>query len=205
MGQFSWLDCITEEQIVDDKERDVYVLIPKEFGGGHIVEHCYDGYGHFGGKDIFDLVATWNREVLSDNPNFIFPYAFERAQRIGVKYNWNSNYHECIDLQIHNKPWYEFYKDLNLSVAEVCNAMTTKLDRTYPYEWRYIDIDLACYDEDNEALPFPIKITHDPHACYEFCPPSKSDPNQGWETYDEDDEWEEEQYWTVEDEEENEY
>ena len=75
MGQFSWLDCITEEQIVDDKHRNVYVLIPKEFGGGHIVEHCYDGYGHFGGEDIFDLVAYWNRDILSEKPNFIFPYA----------------------------------------------------------------------------------------------------------------------------------
>lgn len=60
MGQFSWLDCKTEEQIVDDKVRDVYVLVPKEFGGGHIVEHCYGGYGRFGGRDIYALVANWN-------------------------------------------------------------------------------------------------------------------------------------------------
>ena len=33
------------------KGTDVYVLIPKEFGGGHLVEHCYDGYGHFGGEE----------------------------------------------------------------------------------------------------------------------------------------------------------
>lgn len=37
MGQFSWLDCETKEQIIDNKRRNVYVLIPKEFGGGHIL------------------------------------------------------------------------------------------------------------------------------------------------------------------------
>lgn len=66
MGQFSWLDCKTGEQVVDDKRRDVYVLIPKEFGGGHIKEECYDGYGRFGGHDIFDLVVDWNRDYLEE-------------------------------------------------------------------------------------------------------------------------------------------
>ena len=64
MGQFSWLDCITGEQVVNNKRRDVYVLVPKEFQseyGVRIKETCYDGYGHFGGYDVFDLVADWNR------------------------------------------------------------------------------------------------------------------------------------------------
>lgn len=65
MGQFSWLDCKTEEQVLDNVCRDVYVLVPKEFGGGHIKETCYDGYGNFGGHDIYDLVAEWNRKQLS--------------------------------------------------------------------------------------------------------------------------------------------
>lgn len=181
MGQFSWLDCVTEAQIVDDKVKDVYVLIPKEFGGGHIVEHCYDGYGHFGGKDIFDLVADWNRKDLSENSDFIFPYSNE---------------------QIKNKDWYEFYADPNLTREEVVEKTKEKSNRFF--EWRYIGIALSCYDEDNEALPYPIKITYDETAKYEWNTPSKSDPNQGWEVKDED-EWEEEQYWTVEDEEENEY
>ena len=60
MGQFSWLDCKTGEQVVDDKVRDVFLLVPKEFGGGHIHEVCYDGYGRFGGRDVYALVAQWN-------------------------------------------------------------------------------------------------------------------------------------------------
>lgn len=186
MGQFSWLDCISGKQIVDDKYKDVYVLIPKEFGGGHIVEHCYDGYGNFGGHDIFDLVATWNRKALADKPNFIFPHAIDRAKYISENYKWDSEYSERIDIQLRNKSWYEAYSDLDLSEDEVVEHISER----WRAEWRSIGIDLACYDEDNEALPFPIKITYDPHACYEFCEPSKLDPNQGWEYEDEDDdEW----------------
>ena len=187
MGQFSWLDCVSGKQIVDDKVKDVYVLIPKEFGGGHIVEHCYDGYGHFGRHDIFDLVATWNRKALADKPNFIFPYAVDRAKYISENYKWDSEYSERIDIQLRNKSWYEAYSNLELTDEEVVKVNKEKFGN-WRSEWRSIGIDLACYDEDNEALPFPIKITYDEHACYELCLPSKSDPNQGWEYEEDEDE-----------------
>ena len=58
MGQFSWLYCDTEKQMIDGKLKDSYLLIPKAFGGGRIVEHCYDGYGRMGGHDVYDLVVT---------------------------------------------------------------------------------------------------------------------------------------------------
>lgn len=117
MGQFSWLDCITQEQIVDGRTRKSYVLVPKQFGGGHIVEECYEGYGVFGGRDVFQLVAEWNS-------------------------------------------------------PEKCNG---DVDHD-----RLVGIGIACNDEDNCMLRFPIKITHNPDAVYERCAPSKGDPNQGW-------------------------
>ena len=118
MGQFSWLDCITNEQIIDDKQRGVFVLVPADFGGGHIHEWRYDGYGHFGGHDVYELVARWN----------------------------------C---------------------PERCNG---DIDHD-----REIGIDIACYDEDNAKLKYPIKITHDAGAIYEECAFSPADPDQGWE------------------------
>jgi hypothetical protein len=192
MGQFSWLDCKSGEQIIDDKIKDVYLLIPKEFGGGHIKETCYDGYGNFGGYDVYDLVATWNRKALADKPNFIFPYAVYRAKYISENYKWDSEYSERIDIQLRNKKWYEAYSNLELTDEEVVKVNKEKFGN-WRSEWRSIGIDLACYDEDNEALPFPIKITYDEKAIYENCAPSKSDPNQGWECEDED-EWEDEDY-----------
>ena len=64
MGQFSWLDCIDKSQILDNVRADVYVLVPKEFGGGHIHEDYYNGYGDFGIYDIYNLVADWNARYL---------------------------------------------------------------------------------------------------------------------------------------------
>lgn len=159
MGQFSWLDCVTNEQILDDVYKDVYLLVPKEFGGGHIIEHCYDGYGHFGGYDVYDLVANWNRGYL--DINFEVPYRNEKLK---------------------DMYWAEAYFNMDNSVEDI-----EYLFKDRWFEYRYIGISLACYDEDNEALPFPIKITYDPNVTYESCPPSKEDPNQGWK-YEEDDE-----------------
>lgn len=154
MGQFSWLDCVTEEQIIDNKVKDVYVLVPKEFHkeyGERIKEYCYDGYGNFGGYDIYDLVADWNREYLSKHPE-----------------------HEATDTKVSEKKWYKAYADLSKSREEVAEKALCK-------EWRSIGIDIACYDEDNAKLPYPIKITYNDNAIYEDCEPSLGDPNQGWE------------------------
>lgn len=64
MGQFSWLDCVDNKPILDGVTKTSYVLVPQEFGGGHISERCYDGYGHFGGKDIYELVLDWNKKFI---------------------------------------------------------------------------------------------------------------------------------------------
>lgn len=72
MGIESWLDCIDKSQILIYDDRPVYVLVPgpfqEEYGDDnesyHIKETRYDGYGHFGGYDIYELAADWNREAL---------------------------------------------------------------------------------------------------------------------------------------------
>ena len=185
MGQFSWLDCITGEQIIDNKVKNVYVLVPKEFQkeyGKRIKEWCYDGYGNFGGYDIYDLVADWNRKYLSKHPEHEFGYAKILAEQVKEWQIKRPEYKERIDFKVSDKDWYKDYADLSKSREEVA-------EKTECGEWRSIGIDLACYDEDNATLPYPIKITYNADAIYEECEPSLSDPNQGWETDDEDDEW----------------
>lgn len=171
MGQFSWLDCMNNEtQILDGLELDVFALLPAEFGGQNIREHCYDGYGHFGGYDIYDLVANWNREYLAGHPDFIVPHS---------------------EMKVSEFEWYPFYSNLSLSPAEITEKMIEKIGHFWEYRW--LGIDIACYDEDNVALPYPIKITYNALATYELHGASLSDPNQGWKVdeYDEedDDEW----------------
>ena len=178
MGQYSWLDCRTQEQILDNVNRDVYVLVPEEFGGGHIHELCYDGYGHFGGHDIHDLVADWNRIALTED--FEFPHAKKREEYLTKIQARDPSYTEKIDWTLGDKSWAEDYLDLSQTREEV--------ETLHAMPWRFIGIELSCYDDDNAALPYPIKITHDPDAVYELCGPSDSDPNQGWST-DEEEDW----------------
>lgn len=64
MGFFSWLTCDTGRSISNCHSKrgvfDVFLLIPKELGGGYLVEKFYCGYGIFANEDIFALCAIWN-------------------------------------------------------------------------------------------------------------------------------------------------
>ena len=168
MGQFSWLDCVTGEQIIDNMVKDVYLLIPKEIGGGHVKEPCYDGYGHFGGRDVYDLVADWNRKWALENPDY-------------VSYNQGRPLKE--------EPWYPFYSDSSYDREGVIEKWKeediNKLP--WPIEWRGIWIQLSCYDQDAKKILYPVKVTYDMDAVYEDFGFSPSDPNQGWLT---EEEWE---------------
>lgn len=175
MGQFSWLDCRyndREHNILDDVCRTSYVLVPKEFErqyGKRIEEKCYDGYGRFGGYDIYELVAIWNKDHIGIE---------------NIKVPKRSNF----------EPNSEYYRNAIKYYQKKCERMEDfifglpfeEMDKKYgtdynPREWlRLIGIDIACYNEDNERLEYPIKITYDKTAVYEDCKPSKSDPNQGW-------------------------
>lgn len=139
MGVFSWLDCETKEQI--KLYETAFVLIPADFGGGHIKESFYEGYGEFCGLDIFELVAEWNKGAI--DPEEIEPG--------------------------------------NKMLKDYCEGVTDEIMiENYGEDYnREIGIILACEDENNAALPYPIKITHNPGAIYENCKPSLIDPNQG--------------------------
>ena len=93
-------------------------------------------------------------------------------------YKWNKNdteyYLRGLKLQCKKVERLLAFKEGKLSDAE----MVEKFSNDYK---RIIGIDIACYDEQNAKLPYPIKITHNPNAVYEDCNPSLSDPNQGWE------------------------
>lgn len=69
MGQFSWIYSDTHKQLVDDKMADAWLLVPPEFQGEYgeaIYEPCYNGYGRFGGYDLYELIALWNKEMIPE-------------------------------------------------------------------------------------------------------------------------------------------
>lgn len=164
MGQFSWMfaDTNNEEALLEHTK--AYVPCPD---GMVIFEKCYSGYGEFGGHDIYNLVADWNRDYISE-ANISKP----------LREQWGNTEQD--------EKWFqkalERYK---IDCQRINDFVSGKSDEymkeTYGEDWkRNIGIDIACYDEENAALKYPIKICKYRPVSYDILPPSNSDPNQGW-------------------------
>lgn len=159
MGCFSWKFADRDNKRRLKIGREAYVLCPD---GTSLYEENYDGYGNFGGKDIYDLVADWNREFLSQNPDFVI-------RSTGVK--------------VSSYKWYLYYADLALSSKEMEKRLREEGWWYGCTVYRDIGIDIACCDEDNEALQYPIKICSlkpvETTQYYQELPASKGDLYQG--------------------------
>lgn len=135
MGQFSWIYSDTQKQLVDGKRADTYLLVPPPFQekyGKAIYEPCYDGYGRFGGYDVYELIPFWNREMI--------PEMIERIK----SGHWAGG--SALDISTLE----DFFEDEDFEPHDALRDL------------RWIGIVMACYDEDNAALKCPIKITTKP-------------------------------------------
>ncbi|MBR3517882.1 MAG: hypothetical protein IKO10_16390 [Lachnospiraceae bacterium] len=170
MGQFSWIDCKNNNRaILIGVNKPCYVLVPQEFRetyGEHITSCNYYGYGVFGGYNIYELAAIWNRENLSAEN-------LEKPQR--SRYRNEENYQTAQKI---------YQKKKNRLMDFVHCKDGEEMGKKYGDDYlRQIGIDIACYDEQNAALKYPIKITYDENAKYEECSPSKDDQWQGCGKY----------------------
>lgn len=95
MGQFSWFTQDTKHRIVNGEDFKVVMTDNK---GRKYVEHCYEGYGEFGGKDYYELLAEMNglgsdRDAgiklafegssFGANPNCLHPSITESGEYMG--------------------------------------------------------------------------------------------------------------------------
>lgn len=64
MGFFSWLTSDTNKSIANNySTRSTFTVHMITAGGQIFTENDYDGYGEFGGKDIYVLIAEMNGHV----------------------------------------------------------------------------------------------------------------------------------------------
>ena len=193
MGFFSWLDCKSKRSVKVGSCKMVYVLVPKQFRdkfGVRIGEDCYNGYGSFGSFDIYELVAFWNKEHLSekmleDAPKLsdfggLWGFEKEAYKKAGL----SDDAIKAKDEEARQSAYESFMQRRNNMIAlldEYKNSKSEKyLTKKYGDEWlREIGIAISCYTEQNERLPYPIKITYDGTAIYEDCQASESDDSQG--------------------------
>ena len=96
---------------------------------------------------------------------------------------WNKEMIPEVIRRIKNGNWY-----CSANENDIANLQNYYEDKPITCELRWLGIILACYDRDNFALEYPIKITSREME-YEMAMPSETDPNQGWKEYDEYDDW----------------
>ncbi len=172
MGQFSWMFADTENKVALNEGHEAYLMLPH---GGYLYESFYDGYGNFAGKDVYELVAEWNREYLATHPEFVLSSNFGYIMTDGS--------YKQHPFKVSENSWYKAYADLTLTKEEVAKAAC---------HFRDIGIAIACEDVHNAAIPYPIKVCRRPDTPYDKLPPSNGDPNQGWGCDDDDDKYEDE-------------
>lgn len=163
MGCFSWMFADTDNRKRLRCDRKGYVALPH---GGFILERCYDGYGIFDGHDIYDLVVDWNKEFLTTD-------LLKKPRR--------SDYMSGEDGDRRYRHWLADYeKSCGAMKDFISGVPEDEITKKYGSEWkRWLGIQIACYDEENAALRYPIKICRTRPKDYDSLPASKSDPNQG--------------------------
>lgn len=174
MGCFSWMYADNPHKNLVIGRRG-YVVFPSDQGacglppGTILKESDYEGYGCFSGYDVYDLVAEWNKDFVS-----------EKNIRVPERSFWG-------DTEKDDKYYEAAVKRYHYSINRLKDFQAGKPDDymkdTYGSDWkREIGIDIACYDHENAALKYPIKIVQFKRnvKSYDALPPSNSDPNQGF-------------------------
>ena len=175
---FSWVD-VDGSQNITVKDEKVTMLIPNErkeavakiFGTeitGNGIEGKYDGYGSVIDKDgtetdVYDVVTFINLCLTSDE---------QFTEALSQFSNHFSDSTQDIAKEIR-----QAYKDGKVETKADLYAM---VEGTSLSEFRTIGIEMACYDNQNARIPYPIKWTVDDRNTYENSEFSMSDPNQGF-------------------------
>lgn len=127
--------------------------------GTLIKEHCYEGYGIFNGKDVYDLVVDWNKQHLTDIPNLP---CFQHD-------------HRPEDDAAYIAALTAYQKDDDIGLTKAIRIMFRNMSPSITRDWkRWLGIYIAC-GENNLLIPYPIKIVDckNPRP-YDALPPSRS-------------------------------
>lgn len=173
MGEFSWTKADIHRTKIANimHEAPFKCLIPTAFGGGSI-KSTYEGYGKLYDKksdteyDMFELVAFWNHEM-------------PLTEQLVTKVSWMGIKPAATDKTIGDLLRY----DGEFTGMKQADAHTLRNRR--------IGIMIGTYDDDVDALAYPLKLVSASYnATYEDCAArSYTDPNRGcnklnWTAYD---------------------
>jgi hypothetical protein len=114
-GQFSWMTQDTDTQIGSERENTITVYMFSD-KGERWEEKRYEGYGEFGGKDYYELLAQMNGVENGDRQDGI-DIAFGKTKTKGktlfpalvqdAKYNWKRHDFTVQPDNDPNQSWYQ--------------------------------------------------------------------------------------------------
>lgn len=165
MGFSSWMFADTDNVVALKIGKTGYLSCPD---GTVVTEMYYNGYTSFSSYDVYELIADWNKEYISSD-------SVKKPSRA----IWNDG--------PEGDKWYKLaIRRYNNMVKSILDFKADKpkeiMVEEYGTDWkREIGIQVACFDEDNKNLKYPIKICQvkDNAYHYESLPASKHDPEQG--------------------------
>lgn len=162
MGSFSWIRADMKTQRSNLTYGDRYkILVPKEFGGGYIVDVYYD-YGY-----IFDEDTVDKRCKYVDGNGKVYKHdEFDRGDLYGVLAYWNG----CTGMRYSGDTYPSTMYDI---LKRGCTGVECN---------RCKGIDIGCYDEQIDRLEYPLKlVSYSYKGTYEDCSmKSYGDPCQGF-------------------------
>lgn len=132
---FSWYTQDTNKRIVANQEK---TIIMTDMFGNKWVEENYEGYGEFGGKDFYELLAEMNglgsdrekgiklafEHASGYNPFAIFPSLTESGEYMkGVAPTMDANQGFNMGKKYENKPDPKDYHRKNVAVDYYCTKI----------------------------------------------------------------------------------
>ena len=166
---FSWYTQDTNKRIVANQEK---TIIMTDMFGNKWVEECYEGYGVFGGKDFYELLAEMNglgsdrekgielafEHASGYNPFAIFPSLTENGEYMkGVAPTMDSNQGFNVGKKYAKKPNPKDYHRDNVAVDYYCNKLNvgdkvallrnyTGIDFNYEKGETYVIVEINFYN-----------------------------------------------------------
>ena len=166
MGQFSWFTQDTKEQIFSDwdvygNKQTIHMVDPRD--GTDYKEDEYEGYGEFGGRDFYELLADINKDIIKQ-------YLPDYMKKI-------DNFDEVMA-----KPYKELTKD------EVDDKRLLGIDLWFAYIHPDTIYQFAPKLPANVRITSPILVM-DYNKWQQFIGNApEDDPDQGWHCEEEDEE-----------------
>ncbi len=123
MGVYSWITSDSHKPIaIDEIGKAIagtpdYVYLLNPFGEPYI-EHDYSGYGLFQGKDIYELIAQWNRPEWCSNTTL------NERREIGISLSCYDKDHVLLKYPIK-------------IVEHICNYEEAEISPSDPYQGCY--------------------------------------------------------------------